>query len=746
MWCSNALFYLYLKIFISLLNCANISGNCDDIYSSKGIKLLNITSGWFEEYSRCLYNATAFKKVDAKYLNVTMYDLITHLPDNRSLELRYLYIQNSYVPVVRRNSFRKFINITKINLAYNRIQILEEKAFFNLSALRYIDLSNNELGEIGTSVFCHLPLLDALFLYNNTLKYIIDNAFVAVATESMTFRMDVYNNQLEEIPWGALSNISVININEIFASKNKISQIPSSIGQLTTLQVLEVQSNNLEHVSRNVALLPELQEIHLQNNDLTTLHEDMLPLINRSFWNIKKMKLGGNPWRCDCSLSWMIELVQTYTVWENLTCNEPKHIPMQEFDLENLTCGVEPQKRTNSGNLPKLRVLGISLACVLVTGACVSFVIWLWKRMVKKRRKPFKMLTNRHYYRPQSMTDVSGLSISPGNIHSNQYKQDKKQQLDVGFTELTLYGKVKLIKLLGRGAFGEVYEGFESGFNNTGRKVAIKRIKDNASAEETESLMKECENLQKVGSHQNIIEVYGSCIINGSRALVMELAEDGDLRNYLRTYYEANRTVIQNLDSSEERSYLVTQCSRLYVFMWQIAKGMEYLSSLKILHRDLAARNILLSKGPIAKISDFGLSRDIYESDYYFQESAGRLPYKWMSPETLINGKYTTKSDIWSYGVLLWEMVTLGSSPYPGILPDMLISMHKSGYIMPQPPLCPSSIYSIMVECWKHTPDQRPVFKTLVRDLDEIIQKDTKQTYINLSKESPGKLSSVDEE
>ncbi|XP_045165193.2 fibroblast growth factor receptor 2-like [Mercenaria mercenaria] len=654
---TNSLFYMCIHIFIASVKWTDGFRNCNAMYSRRGIRLRNATNGWIEEYSRCFNDAPKFDKVDAMYVSVSLYDLIKHIPGNRSQDLRFLYLRHGNVSVVRCNSFQKFINISKISLENNRIQVVEENAFLNLSKLHSIDLSDNDIEEIGTSVFCNLPKLETVFLYNNRLHYIAGDAFVSVGSESLNFKLS------------------------------------------------------------------------LQNNSLATLHEDMLPLITRSLESVHGDTLRGNAWRCDCSLYWMITLVQSYNVTGNLVCNEPKHIQMLQFDLEDLVC---EKKQTQIG--PKLAIVGIILACIVVViGACVVLVVWLCRKKAGRKTKRFKVSENRHYYRPQSVTDISGLSVSPGSPHVNSYNQESK--LDVGFTELALYGKVRLVKLLGRGAFGEVYEGFEGGFNNTGRKVAIKRIKDNASAEEVESLVKECKSLKTVGSHQNIIEVYGSCVINGSRAIVMELAEDGDLRKYLREHYEANRTVIQNLDSSEEKSYLLSQCSRLYIFMWQIAKGMEYLNSLKILHRDLAARNILLSKGPIAKISDFGLSRDIYESDYYFQELGGRLPYKWMSPESLINGKYTTKSDVWSYGILLWEMVTLGSSPYPGILPDMLISMHNSGYIMPQPSLCPSDIYSIMVECWKYTPDERPIFKKLVLDLDDVIQTETKQPYITLSKE-----------
>ncbi|XP_060600914.1 fibroblast growth factor receptor 1-like [Ruditapes philippinarum] len=437
------------------------------------------------------------------------------------------------------------------------------------------------------------------------------SAYIQVIAALYTCR---YCDGLCEYKWG---DLILKNLTDDWLERNSTCLN----GENESIDTVELSNNEIEEIEPAVfSRLPNLEYLYLTNNNLTTIHVDILPILEMNVRHENETQLAGNPWTCDCSLKWMIQFVQAYTASDNISCNIPYNISMLRLSVESLDCdSIIPEVLHDMTLVVKI-VVCVSLGVGVSSVVGASFV-WFMKKNAKKKRKPFKMLTNRHYYRAQSVTDISGMSLSPKRFYGNQVKQDM-QQTDVGFTELTVYGKVRLVKLLGRGAFGEVYEGFETGFNNVGRKVAIKRIRDNVNPTETESLMKECENLKKVGSHQNIVEVYGSCIINGSRAIVMELAEDGDLKNFLRTYYEANRTVIQNLDCSEEKSYLWSQCSRLYMFMWHIAKGMAYLSSLKILHRDLAARNILLSKGPIAKISDFGLSRDVYESDYYYQETA----------------------------------------------------------------------------------------------------------------------------
>lgn len=146
---------------------------------------------------------------------------------------------------------------------------------------------------------------------------------------------------------------------------------------------------------------------------------------------------------------------------------------------------------------------------------------------------------------------------------------------------------------------------------------------------------------------------------------------------------------------------------------------------MKLVHRDLAARNVLVATGNVIKISDFGLTRDIYEADAYMKKSKGRIPVKWMAPESLYAQVYTSKSDVWSFGVLLWEIITLGANPYPGIPPERLFSLLKTGYRMDRPENCSDEIYAIMQKCWKTEPAQRPSFGDLADIFDRLLQERT---------------------
>ncbi|OWK00637.1 FLT1 [Cervus elaphus hippelaphus] len=166
----------------------------------------------------------------------------------------------------------------------------------------------------------------------------------------------------------------------------------------------------------------------------------------------------------------------------------------------------------------------------------------------------------------------------------------------------------------------------------------------------------------------------------------------------------------------------------LISYSFQVARGMEFLSSRKCIHRDLAARNILLSENNVVKICDFGLARDIYKNPDYVRKGDTRLPLKWMAPESIFDKIYSTKSDVWSYGVLLWEIFSLGGSPYPGVQMDEdFCSRLKDGMRMRAPEYATPEIYQIMLDCWHKDPKERPRFVELVEKLGDLLQANVQQ-------------------
>ncbi|RZF43116.1 hypothetical protein LSTR_LSTR001294 [Laodelphax striatellus] len=294
---------------------------------------------------------------------------------------------------------------------------------------------------------------------------------------------------------------------------------------------------------------------------------------------------------------------------------------------------------------------------------------------------------------------------------------------------------LSLSRTLGEGAFGKVIKADALGIIQQGvsNVVAVKMLKEGHTDAEMMDLVSEMEMMKMIGKHRNIINLLGCCTQDGPLFVIVEYALHGNLRDFLRQHRPSSgyEPAIGGHQDIKDRTSLTQK--DLVSFAYQVARGMEYLASRRCIHRDLAARNVLVSDNYILKIADFGLARDIHTQDYYRKTTDGRLPVKWMAPEALFHRVYTTQSDVWSYGVLLWEIMTLGGTPYPSV-PSMekLFQLLRSGHRMEKPPCCSLEIYLLMRDCWSYQPNERPKFEELVEDLDRILTVTANKEYLDL--------------
>ncbi|OAD57019.1 Proto-oncogene tyrosine-protein kinase receptor Ret, partial [Eufriesea mexicana] len=302
--------------------------------------------------------------------------------------------------------------------------------------------------------------------------------------------------------------------------------------------------------------------------------------------------------------------------------------------------------------------------------------------------------------------------------------------------------RLTIEQILGEGEFGRVLraKAVDIGGISGLTTVAVKTLKENACASELADLLSEYQ-LLKEAQHPNVIRLLGACTTPGAPVyLIIEFAEFGSLRNYLRRsrHLESEARAggclsLSNVLVGETNGtsvYTVTPRDILS-FAWQISKGMAYLADIKLVHRDLAARNVLLAAEKVCKISDFGLTRDVYEDDAYLKRSKGRVPVKWMAPESLADHVYTSKSDVWSFGILLWELVTLGASPYPGVDVHNLYNLLKAGYRMERPANCSQQLYKLMMSCWHQEPTMRPSFKELTNHWEKMLEDSVEYLDLN---------------
>ncbi|XP_060717273.1 vascular endothelial growth factor receptor 1 isoform X1 [Tachysurus vachellii] len=320
--------------------------------------------------------------------------------------------------------------------------------------------------------------------------------------------------------------------------------------------------------------------------------------------------------------------------------------------------------------------------------------------------------------------------------------------------------RLQLEKPLGRGAFGKVMQASAFGIaNSTGcTTVAVKMLKEGATPSEHKALMTELKILNHIGHHLNVVNLLGACTRPGGPLMVIvEYCKYGNLSSYLRSkrdVFMLNRVTgeEESRHQDEFKSHVEGQkvsselegerreeneedkgsvlCSNtplhledLISYSFQVARGMEFLTSRKCIHRDLAARNILLSENSVVKICDFGLARDLYKDPDYVRKGDARLPLKWMSPESIFDKVFTTQSDVWSFGVLLWEIFSLGASPYPGLnIDEEFCHRLKQGTRMRAPEYGTPELYTTMLACWERNPSDRPSFSELVGTLGDLLQ------------------------
>lgn len=283
---------------------------------------------------------------------------------------------------------------------------------------------------------------------------------------------------------------------------------------------------------------------------------------------------------------------------------------------------------------------------------------------------------------------------------------------------------------LGQGSFGMVYEGILKAQNNDeDTPCAIKTVNENATDRERTNFLSEASVMKQFDTY-HVVRLLGVCSRGQPALVVMELMKKGDLKSYLRAHRPDEREDV--LAVYQQRIGLTPSSggtlgavqpppySRIFQMAIEIADGMAYLAAKKFVHRDLAARNCMVAADLTVKIGDFGMTRDIYETDYYRKGTKGLLPVRWMPPESLRDGVYASSSDVFSYGVVLWEMATLASQPYQGLSNEQVLRYVIDGGIMERPDNCPELLHKLMHRCWHHRPTARPSFLDIIAYLEHL--------------------------
>ncbi|XP_069487022.1 angiopoietin-1 receptor [Ambystoma mexicanum] len=307
-------------------------------------------------------------------------------------------------------------------------------------------------------------------------------------------------------------------------------------------------------------------------------------------------------------------------------------------------------------------------------------------------------------------------------FNSGTHLRKSKNNQDPNVYPVLEWNDIKFQDVIGEGNFGQV---LKARIKKDGLRMdaAIKRMKEYASKDDHRDFAGELEVLYKLGHHPNIINLLGACEHRGYLYLAIEYAPHGNLLDFLRK----SRVLETDPAFAIANSTASTLSSQqLLHFAADVARGMEYLSQKQFIHRDLAARNILVGENYVAKIADFGLSRG---QEVYVKKTMGRLPVRWMAIESLNYSVYTSNSDVWSYGVLLWEIVSLGGTPYCGMTCAELYEKLPQKYRLEKPLNCDDEVYDLMRQCWREKPYERPSFAQILVSLNRMLEE--RKTYVN---------------
>ncbi|XP_053315087.1 ALK tyrosine kinase receptor [Spea bombifrons] len=375
---------------------------------------------------------------------------------------------------------------------------------------------------------------------------------------------------------------------------------------------------------------------------------------------------------------------------------------------DGVSCIDDPLQPAHDNHLP------LSLVLSIVTSALVAALILTFSGiMIVYRRKHQELqamqieLQSPDYKLSKVRTSTIMTDYNPNYCFAGKITS-------VGDLKEVPRKNISLIRGLGHGAFGEVYEGqvLSSPTDPTPLKVAVKTLPEVCSEQDELDFLMEALIISKF-SHQNIVRCIGVSLQALPRFILLELMAGGDLKSFLR----------QTRPRLTQPSSL-TMLDLLNVAR-DIAHGCQYLEENHFIHRDIAARNCLLTcQGPgrVAKIGDFGMARDIYRASYYRKGGCAMLPVKWMPPEAFMEGIFTSKTDTWSFGVLLWEIFSLGYMPYPSKSNQEVLEFVTSGGRMDPPKNCPGPVYRIMTQCWQHQPEDRPNFAIILERIEYCTQ------------------------
>ncbi|RXN38860.1 skeletal receptor tyrosine kinase-like protein [Labeo rohita] len=375
---------------------------------------------------------------------------------------------------------------------------------------------------------------------------------------------------------------------------------------------------------------------------------------------------------------------------------------------------------------PVSTAYSMSVIIFIISGFAGAAFFTILILMCHRRKKMWQKRKSRVLDTPTLTTLPSELLLD--RLHPNPMYQRLPLLLNSKLLSLEYpRNNIEYVRDIGEGAFGRVFQARAPGLlpMEPFTMVAVKMLKEEASADMQNDFQREAALMAEF-DHPNIVRLLGVCAVGKPMCLMFEYMAYGDLNEFLRRRSPTQQpslsrdTLTCSSLVSEPERYPPLSCLEQLSISKQVAAGMAYLSERKFVHRDLATRNCLVAENLVVKIADFGLSRNIYAADYYKAGENDAIPIRWMPPESIFYNRYTSESDVWAYGVVLWEIFSYGMQPYYGMAHEEVIYYVRDGNVLACPENCPQELYNLMRLCWSTHPTDRPSFPSIHRILERM--------------------------
>uniref|UniRef100_A0A8C3YQ79 receptor protein-tyrosine kinase n=1 Tax=Catagonus wagneri TaxID=51154 RepID=A0A8C3YQ79_9CETA len=421
--------------------------------------------------------------------------------------------------------------------------------------------------------------------------------------------------------------------------------------------------------------------------------------------------------------------------WDPMACTR---LPYLDYKKENLTTFPPMPSSKPSMDIPNVPSASSSSFSVsptysmtVIISIMSSFAIFVLLTIITlyccRRRKQWKN-TKRESAAVTLTTLPSELLLD--RLHPNPMYQRMPLLLNPKLLSLEYpRNNIEYVRDIGEGAFGRVFQARAPGLlpYEPFTMVAVKMLKEEASADMQADFQREAALMAEF-DNPNIVKLLGVCAVGKPMCLLFEYMAYGDLNEFLRSMSPHTGRSLSPGDLSSPAQASSPgppplSCAEQLCIARQVAAGMAYLSERKFVHRDLATRNCLVGENMVVKIADFGLSRNIYSADYYKANENDAIPIRWMPPESIFYNRYTTESDVWAYGVVLWEIFSYGLQPYYGMAHEEVIYYVRDGNTLSCPDNCPLELYNLMRLCWSQQPADRPSFSSIHRILERMCER-----------------------